>query len=966
MASTTDGLMRHKHSSFRVRFVGIIAIVFGWSFAATPLAQSQDTLTHSATSADIEDLAKQLEPWTRAFQNVDTPCEFEGSFAGKILGTDVRIELTLRRWNGANYDLALKHPDYEVEWIRRDEVTAMRLPKHRKVIWGIGDVDRADAMVANDLGKRWMRPTTSVARTYDLIAKLDNEGLASSITSILGGARGNASSTWKIGGLAFDFAPSHSAPSDVAHWSIQGEDFRGNAVLRPVPKDPYARDANEAIETWIARVWPEDRQEQIERDEIERTFVRGVRRALEVLSPSERLIHPKESVRKASHGELRWMDGHRVALLYGTPEEIGESHAQLLKVEAHRCIDSVLHSFGLAQTIRTGEWFRKTLSDAYAKLRPHIPERHLVETRSLAKGLDIDPEVLEAVNVFPELFHCSGFAIFGSATEGGKLYHGRVLDYMTTIGLQDAATTFIIAPEGQNAFANVGYAGFIGSVSGMNEQQISLGEMGGKGEGQWDGVPMATLMRRALEECDSLDEVKALWKDSPRTCEYFYVFADGETRSAVGVAATPQNVEFVESGASHPLLGTGIPDAVVLSAGDRLEELRKRVVKGHGRFDVESSQQLMCRPVAMTSNLHNVLFVPEDCVLYVAHASHDQPAAERPYVRIDLRQCVEEIHSWRKPTGAAVTQWEAHDSLQLGLERESSDDAKQCLTHLGWEPTSFQVTVETPSASMLRQGCDAIVRFPSPCETGDSSNDQVTMEWYRADGNESASVNAPAMVVIHESGRGMTVGRLIARGLSKQGIHALMMHLPSYGLRRGSSDPRRDSETMIRGLRQGVADARRAKDAVSVLPGIDKDRIGLQGTSLGGFVVATTTGIDDAYHRSIILLAGGNLFAVLQNGDRDASRTREELAKYGVTLEAIRDALYTIEPLRLAHRVVPEKTWLITGTHDTVVPPENSREFAEAAKLSADHHIEMFADHYSGVVLLPGVIRQMAEIVSER
>ena len=39
--------------------------------------------------------------------------------------------------------------------------------------------------------------------------------------------------------------------------------------------------------------------------------------------------------------------------------------------------------------------------------------------------------------------NCSGFALFGSATKGGKLYHGRVLDYMTTIGLQDAATTFI-------------------------------------------------------------------------------------------------------------------------------------------------------------------------------------------------------------------------------------------------------------------------------------------------------------------------------------------------------------------------------------------------------------------------------------------------------------------------------------------------------------------------------------------
>ena len=38
----------------------------------------------------------------------------------------------------------------------------------------------------------------------------------------------------------------------------------------------------------------------------------------------------------------------------------------------------------------------------------------------------------------------------------------------------------------------------------------------------------------------------------------------------------------------------------------------------------------------MSSNLHNVLFVPEDRVLYVANADHNHTAAERPYVRLDL------------------------------------------------------------------------------------------------------------------------------------------------------------------------------------------------------------------------------------------------------------------------------------------------------------------------------------------
>ncbi|MEZ6043359.1 MAG: C45 family peptidase [Planctomycetaceae bacterium] len=342
--------------------------------------------------------------------------------------------------------------------------------------------------------------------------------------------------------------------------------------------------------------------------------------------------------RTVKNGRLEWIEGQRVATLWGTPEEIGTAHGLLLPDESRRCIESVLYTFGLAHVIRTGHWFRQDLMAAYERLSPFIPERHKMETRAIAAALNIDAETAETLNVFPEMFHCSGFAVFGSATKDGKLYHGRVLDYMTTIGLQDAATTFIIEPKGQIAFANVGYAAFTGSVSGMNAEMISLGEMGGRGEGNWDGVPMATLMRRALEECRTLDEVKHLWTENPRTCEYYYVFADGETNQAVGVAATPESIEFIDPGQGHERLGEGIPDAVVLSAGSRLEELRRRVKEKHGLIDEELGMWLMSRPVAMQSNLHNVLFIPADGVLYVANASHRKPAAEMPYVRIDLKK----------------------------------------------------------------------------------------------------------------------------------------------------------------------------------------------------------------------------------------------------------------------------------------------------------------------------------------
>lgn len=83
--------------------------------------------------------------------------------------------------------------------------------------------------------------------------------------------------------------------------------------------------------------------------------------------------------------------------------------------------------------------------------------------------------------------------------------------------------------------------------------------------------------------------------------------------------------------------------SLLLSNGDRLAEMKKRGNENYGKFDVQKCQWLMTRPVATKSNLHNVLFVPEDGVFYVAHASHSEIAANRPYTRFDLAEVFKQL-----------------------------------------------------------------------------------------------------------------------------------------------------------------------------------------------------------------------------------------------------------------------------------------------------------------------------------
>lgn len=295
----------------------------------------------------------------------------------------------------------------------------------------------------------------------------------------------------------------------------------------------------------------------------------------------------------------------------------------------------------------------------------------------------------------------------------------------------------------------------------------------------------------------------------------------------------------------------------------------------------------------------------------------------------------------------------------LTCDTDPSADAQHCLEGLRWTPEAFEVQV---GPAVGGHG-DRSLYFPSPLPAGNPTHDRAAIEWYAAQDEHGQLLLAPAVVVVHESGRSMPVGRLIARGLRQQGLHALMVQLPGYGQRRTELADR--PERMLDWLRQGIADVRRARDVAAVLPGIDNARIGVQGTSLGGFVTSTVAGLDDGFDRVFILLAGGRLDQVVREGKKDAAKIREQLEKLGIGDEQIAELAKPIEPLRLAHRIVPEKTWLYNGLFDDVVPRASSYALAKAARLPDSHHIELPANHYTGIIFLPVVLQQIKDEMAE-
>jgi len=354
-----------------------------------------------------------------------------------------------------------------------------------------------------------------------------------------------------------------------------------------------------------------------------------------------------QTVARCGQGWLELIDGYPVLHLKGTHYEMGFQQGALLKDHIRQNMHALLVERG-EETVKLGPVSVKPRSivDSITTIqKKFVPQKYYDEMQGLAAATELKMADVIAGNFIPELFHCSGFAIMNSATKDGTLYHGRVLDYAIDWGLQEHAVVVVAEPEGNIPFVNVTYAGFIGSVTGMNAKSVSVGEMGGKGLGHWAGMPMSFLVREVLEKGGDLDEAITIFRDTPRTCQYFYVVADGKTNRAVGMEASWDKFALVQPGERNPLLPTPVTDTVLLSAGDRYKELVRRAKTGHGQFDEESARKLMDCPVAMKSNLHDVLFAPRSTKFWIANATKDKkPAAEQKYFAFQLTELLD-----RKP-----------------------------------------------------------------------------------------------------------------------------------------------------------------------------------------------------------------------------------------------------------------------------------------------------------------------------
>jgi dienelactone hydrolase len=339
----------------------------------------------------------------------------------------------------------------------------------------------------------------------------------------------------------------------------------------------------------------------------------------------------------AGHGVLCQSQGKSILIVEGTPEQMGAAHGKLLRDSISKTRERVLYLVGAGESIHSGTWCFDRFAEIERRTSPYLPGRYFAECDALARAAGLSVRDGRAANLFPERFHCSGVAVCGKATIDGRVLHARVLDYMRDIRLQDAAVVTVFMPQGRNKWISQGYAGLIGTVTAMNEKGLAIGEMGGRGEGDWDGTPMTFLLREVMERAGTVEEGLEILRRGPRTCEYYYVLSD-KSRAMAAVHCDAKQITILRPGEQHPRLPHVPEDTVLVSGPDRAKTLSARLQEHYGKIDPETLIDIIKRPVAMNSNLHDAVFRPETLDLWVSDAGRSTPACDEPYAHFNLAE----------------------------------------------------------------------------------------------------------------------------------------------------------------------------------------------------------------------------------------------------------------------------------------------------------------------------------------
>jgi hypothetical protein len=381
------------------------------------------------------------------------------------------------------------------------------------------------------------------------------------------------------------------------------------------------------------------------------------------------LTEPKPDHTVTHTGRVEYIGDadNRIAVLYvtGTPYEMGYEHGRLLAEQVRGTIRDVQAGADkfLPKEFRDSKLIShreqdniidEMLDRAWHLMARYAPHEDLEEMSGLAAGSGIPLDRIHRMHAIPDVGEtsCSGLVAKGGTTSDGHVYQLRILDYGANFNLQRRPLITVYRPttENANSFVTIGWVGFVGAVSGVNEKGLALSEMGfGNPPGETlAGTPMPFLLKNVLRYADDAEEGAAIIHAARRTNSYVYFLGD-KRHDPIGMITSAQQCLAYHANDSDTLAvnGKSMPQFHDVVYGGHYEDKQAQLVRDlQGKFDVGTIQEL-ARQIAMKSNLQTVIYDLTADKIWVANRKDKIRASDRPYVEFSLAD------AWNKSSQSA-------------------------------------------------------------------------------------------------------------------------------------------------------------------------------------------------------------------------------------------------------------------------------------------------------------------------
>ncbi len=342
-------------------------------------------------------------------------------------------------------------------------------------------------------------------------------------------------------------------------------------------------------------------------------------------------------------------DRFQVAVVKGTPYEMGQQLGTMLKDEITVC----LNTFLAAARQESPEAFgNEALDKAWEVNSPFIDERVKEEMKGLADATGLDLQDIRRAHMVPVVgtYSCSGVVVWGPATATGHTYQIRNLDFSKDAGLQDHPLVVVYVPDSGAVQVNVSFAGYIASHTGMNARHLVFGEIGESPASEYPydlhGAHFSFLFRKMMYDATSLDDIIRTIRTTPLIKRYFLFFSDGREASQGGVkvlVSTPDSVKYHIWRDNDPddIDAPNVLPNVVYNTMNNPVAF-KMLKEYYGRFDADKMIELSRAVADEDGNLMNVVYDATTMEMWIAYANGQEDASRQGYVRLSLDELLEQ------------------------------------------------------------------------------------------------------------------------------------------------------------------------------------------------------------------------------------------------------------------------------------------------------------------------------------